>query len=487
MASHNLEHFLKCSDCKKYFDDDLHAPHVLQCLHTCCTKCLKSRIIKEEVQCPDCGEKFEALHNDISGFPIDSARKHIVDCYRIQKKNAEFYCDECGTSSNKERATMRCKECDEFLCARCTDAHQRTKLTKRHQLMSLEKLKNSPLEEFHNKQTCTVPGHEGQPFSFYCTNKSCAKPVCSLCVVRDHQQNGHDVRNINDIYVENKRLVEGQLLDVKHMKTSVDEAIGHIEDEIQNLYLKENAVDEELDAHFSACLKTLEKRKEELKEKLAMVSQDKKKDLDGQLDRLTEQKGQLDQACKFTEDHLQYSNSAEFLQMKDQILNRMYTLRDQSVDIVPHATANIKFQTINMDDDFVDFCQNMGDVWATSAYLPNTRVQVLDIAVGREQSPLLITLNDFQNRPLHEAGLDIKVEIISSKNHRTPALIHDKTKSHGCYKVVFTAPRPGEYIAVVKILGMLLKPEGYVFIAKHPEQMASEGSLADLSNFMLIY
>lgn len=80
------------------------------------------------------------------------------------------------------------------------------------------------------------------------------------------------------MYVENKRLVEGQLLDVKHKKTSADEAIELIEDNIQNLYLKESAIDEEIEAQFSECIKILEKRKEELKEKLASVSQEKKKD-----------------------------------------------------------------------------------------------------------------------------------------------------------------------------------------------------------------
>ena len=480
-TSNNMEQFLSCVDCKQYFDDDLHAPHVLPCLHTCCTKCLKSRITKDEVQCPECREKFEASNGDVSSFPVDTARKHIVDCYRIQKTNAEYFCDECGGSSKKERATSRCKECDEFLCTKCTDAHQRTKLTRRHQLVSLEKLKTSPLEEFHNKQTCAIEGHEGQLFSFYCVSKSCAKPVCSVCVVRDHQQNGHEVRDINDIYVENKRLVEGQLLDIKHMKTSVDEAIGQTEDEIQNLYLKESSVDEEVDACFSMCMKTLEKRKEELKEKLASVSQKKKKDLDGQLDRLTKQKGQLDQACKFTDDNLQYSNAAEFLLMKDQILNRMLNLKGQPVEVIPHTSADVKFQAMNMGDDFAHYCQNLGNIWTTSASLPNTRVQVLDIVVGKEQSPLLITLKDENGRPLTEAGLDIKAEVINSKNQKTPALVLDKARSQGCYKVVFTAPRPGEYRALVRVMGMLLEPDGYEFKAKRQEDMGSEASLADLS------
>lgn len=486
MASNTMEQFLTCIDCKEYFDGDLHAPHVLPCLHTCCTQCLKSRISKDEVQCPECREKFEASNNDLIGFPVDSARKHVVDCYRIQKKNEKYLCDECRTSSTEELATSRCKECDEFLCEKCTDAHQRTKLTRRHQLVSSEKLKNSTLEDFHNKQTCGVEGHEGQPFSFYCTSKDCARPICSVCVVRNHQQNGgHEVRDINDVYVENKRLVEGQLLDIKHRRTSADEEIKHIEDDIQNLYLKESAVDEEIEAQFSTCIKILEKRKGEVKEKLASVSQEKKKDLEGRLDHLTKQKGQLEQACKFTDDLLQYSNAAEFLVMKDQVLNRMAQLKNQPVDVfLPHASADIKFQTSNMGDDFVNFSQSMGGVSvASSAFIPNTRVQVHDIVVGKEQSPLLITMNDNHSRPLSEAEMDIKVEILNSRNQRSHAVVLDKTRSQGCYKVVFTAPKPGEYRALVKIMGMLLEPEGYVFRAKRMDEMGSESSLAFLSNY----
>lgn len=122
-------------------------------------------------------------------------------------------------------------------------------------------------------------------------------------------------------------------------------------------------------------------------------------------------------------------------------------------------------------------------VAASSAFIPNTRVQVHDIVVGKEQSPLLITMNDNHSRPLSEAEMDIKVEIFNSRNQRSHAVVLDKTRSQGCYKVVFTAPKPGEYRALVKIMGMLLEPEGYVFRAKRMDEMGSESSLAFLSNY----
>ena len=95
------------------------------------------------------------------------------------------------------------------------------------------------LDEFHHKRTCPIPEHEDQHFSFYCYSKGCDLPICSLCAVTEHNKaDGHDIRNINDVYVENKRIVEGLLIDVKHKKNMADEAIQSIEDEIQNLYIK---------------------------------------------------------------------------------------------------------------------------------------------------------------------------------------------------------------------------------------------------------
>ena len=35
----------------------------------------------------------------------------------------------------------RCKECDEFLCAVCTEAHKRTKVTKGHSVVNVDDLK----------------------------------------------------------------------------------------------------------------------------------------------------------------------------------------------------------------------------------------------------------------------------------------------------------------------------------------------------------
>lgn len=459
----NIEPFLKCADCHQYFGEKGKSPHVLPCLHSVCTSCLKRLIENQNIRCPECSETFEARGNDINNFPIDSGRRHLVDCYRVQKKSAEFYCNQCHP--NKVKAISRCKDCDEFLCATCNDAHNRTKLTKRHAVMSLDTLKESTLEDFHNKLTCTVEGHEGQPYSHFCDSRSCNKPICSLCLVQSHQrEEGHEVKYLNDVYIEKKRIVENNMLDIKHKKTAVDEAIELLNDEVQNLYLKESSIEQDIEKAFTRCHDVLDDRKEILRQLLSDISGKKKYDLDAQLDELSAKKDALDQAIKFSEDHLSYSNAAEFLIMKDQIINRTSALRDQKIDTTPHTNAEMAFETVNMEDEFREFGKVMGDIWATAAFIPNTRVQTFDISVGKEQVALIIAPHDSQNRPINESGIDIRVDILDSKGKRFHGIVVDHGKKSGTYKVYFNPTRPGEHRAYITMNGQTLAKDGYGFM-----------------------
>ena len=73
-----------------------------------------------------------------------------------------------------------------------------------------------------------------------------------------------------------------------------------------NLISQESSTDEELDQAFLACQKQLEKRKNELKEKLAATSKAKKKGMESQLDKLIAEKNSLDHAQKFASNVLGY-------------------------------------------------------------------------------------------------------------------------------------------------------------------------------------
>jgi hypothetical protein len=88
-----------------------------------------------------------------------------------------------------------------------------------------------------------------------------------------------------------------------------------------------------------------------------------------QIREISAKKASLDQAINFSEDHLTYSNSAEFLIMKDQIISRTKSLKDQEIDTIPHTTAEMAFDSINMEEEFREFGKVMGDIWSTAAFV----------------------------------------------------------------------------------------------------------------------
>jgi tripartite motif-containing protein 56 len=202
----------------------------------------------------------------MNNFRVDESREYLINYMKVQTKSGQIVCEECGL---KKKAVNRCKECSQFLCCECTDAHKRTKLTKTHSMTGIEELKEATLEEYQHVHTCKVPGHEDQPYAFFCYSKSCDKPVCALCAVKDHQESkGHEIRDIGDVYLENKRAIEVLVSDVKHRQLSADDTLTSIEEIVKKLDALQTFATEEIDSVFDRCQKIVDRRRNELKNKL---------------------------------------------------------------------------------------------------------------------------------------------------------------------------------------------------------------------------
>ena len=72
-----------------------------------------------------------------------------------------------------------------------------------------------------------------------------------------------------------------------------------------------------------------------------------------------------------------YSDTTEFLQMKDALFARLGELKEMEVDIRPHNKADIKFHGHKMVDAFQKLSNKLGEVWSTTAFIPNTKVIAL--------------------------------------------------------------------------------------------------------------
>lgn len=261
--------------------------------------------------------------------------------------------------------------------------------------MGLDELRDAPLDDFQHVHHCSVSGHEEQPYSFYCANESCDRPVCALCVVADHlESKGHDIRDLHEVYGDVRRSIEGLMSDVKHRTLSAQDTITSIENTRENLDANLHQTTKEIDASFDNAIKALERRRTELKDQAHAKSKEKKKRLDSQMDSITFHITSMEDAIEFAGNLTMYGSQSEVLFFKDTIVDRLNFLRDEEFDTIPHDNDEIKFKGKKLGDDFNKVVRDMGEVWTSSAYVANTHVDAVDVIKDREQTILNITLFD---------------------------------------------------------------------------------------------
>ncbi|XP_061178169.1 E3 ubiquitin-protein ligase TRIM71-like [Saccostrea echinata] len=458
---HVRQKFLECGICMNEYNDTDRRPRVLPCLHSFCDQCIKIMRTRDAIKCSECNESYDIPGGDMNNFRVDESREYLINYLKVQTKTSHILCEECAM---KRKATNRCKECSQFLCGECTDAHKRTKITKTHNVASIEDLKEATLEEYQHAHTCKVHGHEDQLFAFYCYSKSCDKPVCALCAVKEHQESkGHEIRNIEDVYLENKRAIEVLVSEVKHRQLSADDTLTSIEEIVKKMDTLQASVTEEIDTVFDRCQKIVDRRRNELKNKLHTIIKAKKIRLQRQTEELSNHRSNMDDANEVAGSVSTYSTPSECLNMKDAIKRRLKELKEKPFDITPHDNADIKFQKSCLGDEFQEFLNGCGLVWSTSAYVSNSQVVINDVIIDEEDVAIVVRLFDVDGNQQNEGEVEVRVEVMDPEGNMTQPLVEDCAQSEGCYSVPFVGTKTGKHICHIYVMGEEVNTEGYSF------------------------
>ena len=128
-----LEQHITCSVCLEIYT----TPYALKCLHTYCYQCLQNLKQGNRVQCPDC-RKFTNINDIKKEFKI----QNFVDLHKTSTSvsdeafSTKTVCYIC--TNPKKVIDSFCEECEDLMCNDCTTAHQGSKLSRNHKLISLE-------------------------------------------------------------------------------------------------------------------------------------------------------------------------------------------------------------------------------------------------------------------------------------------------------------------------------------------------------------
>jgi uncharacterized protein YdcH (DUF465 family) len=245
---------------------------------------------------------------------------------------------------------------------------------------------------------------------------SCDHPVCALCAVADHQESkGHDIRDIHEVYGDVRRTIEGLMSDVKHRTLSAQDTATSIENTVDGLDTNLHLTITNIDSSFDAAIKALERRRVELKDNAHARIREKKKRLDSQMDSINFHIACMEDANEFSGNITLYGSESELLFFKDTIVDRLNFLRDEEFDTIPHDNDELKFKGKKLGDDFNKHVRDMGEIWTTSAYGPNTHVDMKDVIRDREQTIMNITLFDSDGVQQSDGKLIVHTLPIQSK------------------------------------------------------------------------
>ena len=254
---HEVEEEVTCSICKEIFTE----PKTITCLHTFCEACIKLMIesnkrLGSKNWCPLCRTEFT---EDATKIPVNFSTKRLIEIFRkrretLQKTSREIFCSECDSCTP---AVIWCVECENFQCGQCLKLHEKMKVLKSHDMMTIEQFIKNPkkvLAATHKSEYCKV--HDAQPLDLYCI--TCSSLICRDCTIVDHHQHQY---NFVNILADQKRVkIKMVAALLKTMLEQVRTAMKKVEDSDHKIKEKSMANITQVQCVYQCLHETLEQQ-----------------------------------------------------------------------------------------------------------------------------------------------------------------------------------------------------------------------------------
>eukprot|EP00794_Sanderia_malayensis_P003639 gene3639-4155_t len=336
---HRVAEELICALCGEMYND----PRLLPCLHSFCRRCLEHTVNPRSstITCHNCRKEVSLMTKGVKDFPKNFIIVNMLDFVAV--KNSDKKPILCSSCNEQLPATARCIDCMDFLCYACHSAHGRVRITKDHQILTLDQIKTSEdaWKLLHRPITCV--NHPTEKIQYFCI--TCQDTICVECTMTQHPSSHHD-------YLILQKATESQKPDIMSLHRALQQkapllsrACTDIDETVRKLDARSDMIRSEIQERTPRLMRLIQEREGQLLNELDTLVLNKKKVLKKQMDLFDQEFKRLSTSTHFTEQVLSFGNDAELLSIKKQLCDNLKALLKIQLKLEPDENDQLSCDT----------------------------------------------------------------------------------------------------------------------------------------------
>ena len=293
--------------------------------------------------CPTCRHIVPLSEKGVDGLQSDFHIDHLFEIRDAFNKAAQAGQTKCGNGDGGD-ATGYCHDCEEFLCDNCQAAHKALKLTRSHQIVSIQEFQAQATKLIAAKKKIpSCEKHRGNELKIYC--ETCKELICNDCTIRLHRDHNYDL--VADVFPKHKEELVSSLKPVKQKLHTVQQALKAFDTRAKEINDQRATLEAHIHKEIDHLHQLLDQRRAQLVGELDMLTQQKLKSLAAQRDQVEITQVKLTSCLEYAEGGLQTGTESEVLAMKAPVIKRIEQISAEfdPDTIQPETRANIKLMT----------------------------------------------------------------------------------------------------------------------------------------------
>eukprot|EP00063_Salmo_salar_P050757 XP_014025592.1 PREDICTED: tripartite motif-containing protein 16-like [Salmo salar] len=295
-----------CSVCL----DLLKEPITIPCGHSYCRSCIEGcwdQDVLKGYSCPQCRQTFTPRpvlrKNNMLAEVVEKLKKTGIQaappptlCYA---ESVDVVCDFC-TGTRKQKALMSCLACLASYCDTHLQPHYESSAFKKHKLVKA----TAQLQE-------KICSHHDKLLEVYCrTDQQC---ICMLCTMDEHK--GHDTVSAAAERTEKQRQLGMSQQKIQQRFQEREKELKELQQAVESLKHSAQAAVEDSDKIFTELIRSIERRRSEVKELIRAHEKAQVSQAEGLLEQVEQEIAELKkrstelEQLSHTEDHIHFLQS----------------------------------------------------------------------------------------------------------------------------------------------------------------------------------